>query len=116
MPKLVYPQNSKGGENVLEEMSGWAIFVWDCHGTVRPLDAEDYKSVKAEAKYVKVGYFSVPVPRETRETEKLKEELEKWCWKVLSAAGGAINWSRVYHITLQELSELSEIVSKFIEE
>jgi len=91
--------------------SGWVLDVWDCRGTLKPLEAGvGYGSLFQLPKgwrWYRGQWFSFPVPRGTRVTQKRRAEIEKILYDVLESNGGAINISGWYPVSDEHIDAIN---------
>ncbi|MGB9672412.1 MAG: hypothetical protein ACPLZY_04620 [Candidatus Norongarragalinales archaeon] len=98
--------------------SGWIIDVWNCHGVLKPLSEAGYGrlfELPEGMEWLDIGWFTVPILSSEKQyyTEKLKRKIHGWLESILSRRGGAINFSGIYPIYIDEVEELRTILIKY---
>jgi len=96
--------------------SGWEMNVWDCIGTIEPVDEiREELDFENNFEYVRVGNFEVPIPKQfiNRLTEKVLRKIEGLCWEILRFWHSGINISGTYPIPITLIERLEAILLKY---
>jgi len=94
-----------------QQKSVWKIDVWNCHGVLKKASwglgyGSKYEDEKI--KWEDVGWFTIPLKKSARITEKEREKIEEILANALENVGGAINWSGFY--PFHEIKKIKNIL------
>jgi len=106
-------------ERMFPTTTVWCLDVWDCHGVLKMREWGVGCGCKPELPenlmWLDIGFFTIPIPKNEQNLwdERLKNKVDKLLMRILTDNGGAINWSGIYPVYLDQMQRIITAVVKY---